>query len=88
MTTPDWQERLTLLQHINDPEPAPVQQRDPAAIPLTTAHLNQLLGTNANPFCGPTAVWWFSPGDWPFAGKPGLWRQARGLSGEFRGERG
>ena len=52
----------------------------PDRIALTSAHLDRLLGQNANPFCGPTAVWWFTRDDWPFAGKPAMWRQAEKLS--------
>jgi hypothetical protein len=76
MTTPDWQERLTMLQNINEP---PKPKPDPNAIHLTITQLDQLLGQNANPFCGLTAVWAFTKNDWPFAGKPGLWRQAEKL---------
>jgi hypothetical protein len=47
---------------------------------LTTAHLDQLLGKNANPFCGPRAVWRFAQDDWPFKGRGELWRRAERLS--------
>jgi hypothetical protein len=59
--------------------------RGPNAIALTSPQLDKLLGVNANPFCGPLAVWWFSPGDWPFAGKRELWRRAEKLARENEG---
>jgi hypothetical protein len=79
MTTPDWDTRLQQLIDITKPAPAAAKV-DPNAITLTSAQLNALLGQNANPFCGPCAVWRFSRGDWPFAGKPGLWGKAEKLS--------
>ena len=54
-------------------------------IHLTSTQLDQLLGANANPFCGPTAEWAFSREDWPFAGRPGMWRQAESLSKSSNG---
>jgi hypothetical protein len=54
----------------------------PDRIPLTSAQLDRLLGQNANPYCGPTAVWWFSREDYPFRGRGELWRRAEKLSKE------
>ena len=77
MTTPDWQDRLTQLQNINKPAPP---KHPEGTIALTTADLDALLGKNANPFCGPCAVWRFARDDWPFRGRGELWRQAERLS--------
>lgn len=77
MTTPDWPHRLDRLRAIGEGRPLPPQPppRPPGSIALTSADLSRLLGPNANPFCG-AGVWWFAPGEWPFGGKPGLWRDA------------
>jgi hypothetical protein len=76
MTTPDWEIKLQELIHISKPAPP---KRPEGTIPLTSAHLDELLGQD-NPFCGPTAVWWFTRDDYPFKGRGELWRRAEKMS--------